>query len=149
MIVLKRIGIVLIVLITIQTITFYTIGESFLVKEIGSNYESYILQFEENEFKDIGVISELVLTKEKVLECFNEFEPYNLKICKSISDCSDLRETDFFYLYWFDFEYKNPFTINLINEGEFAKEYGAGWDSKYIWIIYKWVLIEKTNTGIS
>jgi hypothetical protein len=149
MIVLKRIGIVLIVLITIQTITFYTISESFLVKEIGSNYESYVLQFEENKIKDIGVISELELTKEKVIESFKEFEPYNLTICKSIFDCSDLQETEFFYLYWFDFETKNPFTINSINEGEFAKEYGAGWDSKYIWIIYKWILIEKKNTGIS
>jgi hypothetical protein len=149
MIVLKRIGFAVLVLIAIQTVTFYAIGESSLVKEIGNNYESYVLQYEENEFKDIGVISELNPTMEQVTEYFSEFEPYNLKICTSISDCSDLRETDYFYLYWFDFETKNPFTINLINEGEFAKEYGASWDSKYIWIIYKWILIEKTNTGIS
>ena len=149
MIVLKKIGIAILLLIAIQTVTFYSIGVSSLVKEIGRNYESYVLQYEENEFNEIGVISELNLTKEQVREYFNEFESYNLKICTSMSDCSDLLETDYFYLYGFDFETKNPFTINLINEGELAKEYGASWDSKYIWIIYKWILIEKINTGIS
>ena len=149
MIVLKKIGVAILVLITIQTVTFYTIGVSSLVKEIGRNYESYVLQYEENEFKDITVISELNPTKEQVIEYFSKFKPYNLEVCTSISDCSDLRKTDFFYLYGFDFETKNPFTINLINEGESAKEYAATWDSKYIWIVYKWILIEKVNTGVS
>lgn len=149
MILLKRIGILMLAVIVIQTITFYTIGESSLVKEIGSNYESYVLQYKENKLKDIGIVSELNPTKIQVVKYFREFEHYNLKICKSASDCSDLLETDYFYLYCFDFETKNPFKINLINEGEFAKEYGATWNSKYIWIIYKWILIEKTNTGIS
>tara|TARA_R110002072_G_scaffold164949_1_gene318021 strand:+ start:1131 stop:1385 length:255 start_codon:yes stop_codon:yes gene_type:complete len=84
-----------------------------------------------------------------VIEYFSEFRTYNLKICTSTSDCSDLQETNYFYFYFFDFETKNPFTVNLINEGEWAKEFGASWDSKYIWIVYKWILIEKTNTGIS
>jgi len=149
MIVLKKIGVAIIILMFIQIVTFYTIAESSLVMEIGSNYESYVLQFEENEFKDIGVISELNLTKEQVIENFKEFEPNKIKICKSKSDCSNLRETYYFYLYAFDFETKNPFIINVINESELAKEYGASWESKYIWIIYKWILVEKTNTGIS
>lgn len=149
MIVLKKIGITILALLVIQTVTFYTIGVSSLVKEIGRNYESYVLQYKDNEFNDIGIISELNPTKEQVIAYFKEFEPYNLKICTSIPDCSNLRESDYFYLYKFDFKTKNPFTINLIIESESAKEYGANWDSKYIWIFYKWILIEKTNSGIS
>jgi len=149
MILLKKIGITILILIAIQTVSFYTIGVSSLVKEIGRNYKSYVLHYEENEFKEIGVISELNPTKEQVLAYFNEFEPYNLNIYTSINDCTHLRVTEYFYIYVFNFETKNPFTINLINEGEFAKEYGASWESKYIWIFYKWILIEKTNTGIS
>ena len=113
------------------------------------NYESYVLEYEENEFKDIGLISELNPTKERVIAHFKEFKSYNLKVCTSLSDCSDLLETDYYYLYGFDFETKNPFTINVINEAEAAKAYGANWNSKYIWILFKWILVEKTNTGIS
>ncbi|MFT5723751.1 MAG: hypothetical protein ACI9JN_000868 [Bacteroidia bacterium] len=149
MIVLKRIGVSILVLIVIHSITFYMIGERSLIKEVRSNYESYVLQYEENEFKDIGVFSKLNPTKAQVLAYFDEFEPYNVKICTSISDCSDLRKSDNFYLYWFDLETKGPFTINLVKEEELAEEYIASWDSKYIWIICKWILIEKTNTGIS
>ena len=68
MIVLKKIGIAILLLIAIQTVTFYTIGVSSLAKEIGRNYESYVLQYEENEFKEIRVISTLNPTKEQVLE---------------------------------------------------------------------------------
>ena len=149
MIFLKRIGIVILILFTIQTITFYTIAESSLIKNIGNNYESYFLQYNENDFKQIGVISELNPSQEQVIEYFSEFKAYNLKICTSVSDCSELQESNDYYLYYFEFETKNPFSINLINEGEIAREYGAIWESKYIWIIYKWVLIEKINTGIS
>jgi len=149
MVLLKKIGIAILALIVIQTSTFYTIGENSLVRAIGDNYESYVLQLGDNLFIDIGVISKINLTKKQVSKYFSQFAPYNLKVCKSLSECSDLRETDTYYLYLFDFKTKNPFTINLIGEGEFAKEYGASWESRYIWVFFTWILIEKVNTGIS
>lgn len=149
MIALKRIGIVILVIASIQIVTFYSISENSLIKELGKNYESYVLQYNKNDFKNIGVISKLNPRKELVKKYFKAFKPYNLKICISYSDCSNLRKKNNFYLYFFDFETKNPFTTNTITEGEFAKDFGAGWQSKYIWILYKWILIEKKITGIS
>lgn len=146
---LKKTGTVILFVIAIQTITFYTIGVGSIAEQIGENYESYVLDYEENEFEDIGVISQLNPSKEQVVAYFNKFKKYELKICTSTLDCSDLLKTDNGYLYWFDFETKHPFTINIIREAEAATEYGASWDSEYIWIICKWILIDKTNTGIS
>lgn len=147
--IINRIGIGMLILISFQIFTFYTISKDLLIKEIGRNYQSYVLTYENNEFRNLGMISSSTLSKKEVLESFKEFKPLNLTFCSSISDCTRTLDLDSLYLYGCDIEIRNPFYINLIKEVEYAKQYGASWDSKYIWVICKWILIEKTNTGIS
>ncbi|MGB0868909.1 MAG: hypothetical protein ACPGSD_04860 [Flavobacteriales bacterium] len=147
--ILKRVSVVIVSLLVFHTITFYTISDCYLVREVGRNYESYFLGFEGNEFNNIGVISKMNLKKEIIKENFKSFRLHKIQVCTSITDCKNLRKTDSFYLYLFNIENRNPFKVNALIEGELADGFGASWESKYIWFLWKWILLEKTNTGIS
>ncbi|NMM50811.1 hypothetical protein [Marinigracilibium pacificum] len=130
-------------------LTFYTIADKYLVNELGKYHESYVLNYKGNEFENIGIITEFELSKEQFEESFHVFKLMNLRFCTSINDCNELYKTDTFFFYIFDVKSRNPFGVNIISESEMAKFYGANWESKYIWVICKWVLLEKENTGIS
>jgi|GEM_PF-5169351 len=146
---IKYLTIIILILIVVQISTFYTISNSFLIKEIGRNHESYVLEYEENDFRYFAILTKFDLSENQIQTYFSQLNGYNVSVCKSYSECDYLRKFGNFYLYWFEHKIKHPFNINLINEAEAAEEYGATWESKYIWIIYKWYLIEKVNTGIS
>lgn len=146
---IKKTAFVISGLILIQVLTFYTIGESSIIEQVGENHESFVLNYPENKFTDIAVVSKIKPSLEKVKTHFNQLNPYDIKIYSSLADCSDFKKKDSLYLYSFDFINKSPFTINTLKEAEFSKGYGASWNSKYIWVLFRWVLIEKSNTGIS
>lgn len=149
MTILKNISTGVLMLIFVQLFTFYTISESYLIDVLGENHESYVLNYGNNAFKDIEFLTELDLTSEQIKESFKDFKDYDIRICEVMSDCSGQRKSEDFYLYMLDIEREGPLFVNIIIEGEMAKEFGACWHSKYIWVLYKWILIEKKNTGIS
>lgn len=145
--IIYKIGATLILLLCIQLITFYTISQRALVEEIGRHYESYYIGY--NTVNNIGIITDFQLEPLLIRENFKDFEGINIQFCQSISACETLRETDDFYFYIFNLETQHPFFINQVIEGEMGQQFGASWKSKYIWVLYKWVLIEKHNSGIS
>lgn len=146
---IKKFGIFILVLISFQTISFYAVSNSLIVKQIGENYESFVIDHAENDFIILGFVSGLNPGTEQIKQCFPKFESYQIVGCTTLADCSSIRENDNFYIYGFDFNSRNPFVTHKIIEFEFAKEFGAIWESKYIWVFYRWVLLEKINTGIS
>lgn len=144
-----RIGFISVLfLITLQSITFYTIADDQLVGALGENYESFVYGYQENQFDHIVIISKTNPGSDRILEAFPEFRSHALTVCKSQEKCSNIK-TGEFYLYHFDYTFKTPFFINVINESEMAHEYGASWSSQYVWVFYKWILVNKKNTGIS
>ena len=145
----KRIALFLLALALLQTLTFYIVGQDSLVKEIGKHYETFVLNEEGNIFKDVGLISEMEMSRPQIEENFPDFTPYNLVLCQSISDCSEIRNTSTFYIYYFENETNHPFAVNLIHESEMAYAFGANWESKYVWVLFTWILLEKANTGIA
>lgn len=122
---LQKTGVTVIVLIITHTLSFYTFGKSTLMKAIGANYKSYVLQLEGNEFKTVEFISELDPTEEQVRKHFKAFDPFNLKICPSADLCSGSVKTKGFYSYGFHISIRHPFAMNTLNEVETAKEYMA------------------------
>lgn len=147
--IIKKITVFILILLSIQSITYYTLSKRLLVNKLGRNFISYILHIEDNKFNSIGVISNINLTEEAVLNHFIEFASYSLKVCDRLKGCAEVKETKNYYLYFIDSKTNNPFAINIVIEGESAKEYGAGFESKYIWVLFRWILLEKINTGIS
>lgn len=145
--IMYKIGATLILLVFTQLITFYTISQRALVEEIGRHYESYYIGY--NTVNNVGIITDFQLEPQHIREHFKAFERYNIQFCPSVSACETLRETDDFYFYSFNLETQHPFFVNQVIEGEMGEQFGAAWNSKYIWVLYKWVLIEKYNSGIS
>ncbi|PCJ65585.1 MAG: hypothetical protein COA58_09245 [Bacteroidetes bacterium] len=148
---LKTTLITILTLVLIQAISFYAIAEKLLVKEIGENFESFVLPYNDLQLDEIGIVSNLDLTSDQIKESFITLERYanTIRSCKTFSECIDLARIDEHYLYGFSWEKRNPFLSNIVVEGEKAKEFGASWESKYVWVLFKWVLLDKENTGIS
>lgn len=148
MTILKRIGIGIFILAAIQAITFYAVGEKSLIQEVARNHESYVLPYPENHFDNIGVVSNLNPSSRQ-LNDFKLLASQELKICKQYLECKGLEETENFYIYCFDLQSKNPFYVNSVKEHELADEFGAWWTSRYVWVLFKWVLIEKVDEGVT
>lgn len=146
---LKIIGLFISCICMIQTLTYFTISQNSLIKGIGKNYETFVFEYAENIITDVHIISTMNPSKRQIEENFNVFNSYNFEICEQISTCSYDSNSDYFYLYSFYNNTKNPFTINIIREGEMAKEFGAAWESKYVWILFRWILLDKRNTSVS
>ncbi len=146
---LKTILLIILSVFLIQIITYYTISKNKLIEQIGLNYESTVLFEKGNYFDEFYVVSELITKEYQITKYFKKFEDIKFETCVSAENCPNLRKSENFYHYFVGNLNKNPFVINKIGETELAKEYGASWESEYIWIIFKWVLIEKRMTGIS
>ena len=138
----------ILMIILVQVCSFYTISDRRLIEQIGLNYETNLIFEKENNLK-IGFVSKMDLTEKQIQNNFSKFRNRKIKICKTQQECTGLKGSEEFYIYWFNSKIKNPFWINKIEEGEFAEFFGASWESEYIWVIYKWVFIEKESTGIS
>lgn len=146
---IKKIGISLLILISIQTLTYYSIGQNSLINAVGKNYESIVLNYQGNEFSKVGFVSNLNPTSEIVLKYFKVFEPFELTIFTSKAKLPKREHSDYVYGYEIGENFNNPFSINTVVEYEGAFEFGAAWESEYIGFFYQWILIEKKNTGIS
>ncbi|KXX71260.1 hypothetical protein AVL50_09390 [Flammeovirga sp. SJP92] len=135
----------------LQTITFYTIAPKTILNQVGKNYISYILEYMDNDEVSIAVVSNLNATSVEIKEEILPFQPYSTDILslETKGDVMGLLHQGYTLIYLLEFDGSHPFFINTIHEAEAAKEYGAGWESKYIWVLYQWILIEKVNTGIS
>ena len=146
---INRLGFIFLAILSIQTITYFAIGKTLLIQEIGTNYESSALDIEANVIHNLGIFSELQPTKKQIQDNFELVSSFNYTICKTESEFRDTRTKEHYFLYYFNNTTRNPFSINLIDEYEGGYEYGASWESKYIWLFYKWVLLEKYSTGMS
>ena len=133
----------------LQATTFYFISENKLVRHIGKNYETTTFKNVENPDKNISFVSELIKSKEIIKKNFKLFDTEEFRVCEKVEKCDSLK-TGYFYYFYFGFaNNKNPFIINEIVEVEYAQYYAARWDSKYIWILFDWVLLDKKMTGQS
>lgn len=147
--IIKNTSLLILGISLIQLSTFYAFANQEIIKSIGANYEAYAVGVFESEVGNISFISKSISTEKQVQKYFKGFENKKIRICQSTEACPASRATDDFYIYCFDFKKKNPFGVSVIEEIEFAKFFAASWESKYVWIFYKWVLIEKASTGIS
>ncbi|BDD04562.1 hypothetical protein [Aureibacter tunicatorum] len=136
-------------LILIQLVTFYTIGKNSLIDKIGEHYETFVFDYGDNHFDNVGIISNLEITNDEARTNFVKFKESNVFLCNDFVASSELKKTKDFYIYHILYESQNPFWINKVYEYELVNEFGATWESEYIWALYKWILIEKNNTGIS
>lgn len=132
MLFLKRTLIAIILAAAIQISTFYFFAKRQLVKEIGKNYESYVLQHKENCFENIGLQVDWNISIKEIKSNFKSFEPYKITLFKPDDDLFSLRQSDYFYLYSALLDNIQPFGISIIEEGEMAKEFGASWESRYV-----------------
>jgi hypothetical protein len=142
----KIIAISAIGLAALQFCTFHLFAKWAIIKPIGENFETYLLEL--NQFEKTIVIADYDYAPEDLTKHFihlknlpNDFyttDSYVHKTIDSVTHC-----------YSFTFNKFNAFGFSEVYEAELAKEFGADWKSKYIWVIYKWILIEKVDIGVS
>lgn len=92
------------------------------------------------------------LKEEKVIASFPVFEEYKIRLCEALPQkCIDGYDWNKKgrYQYFFEIKTDGPLAIHTVEEFEHASQYGAAWESVYVWIIYKWVLITKESRGMS
>ncbi len=142
-----KMGLLLFVsLSAIQTITYYSVSETRLLHAVGENYESYVL--ENNSFEGVTVVTDLKVNTSAILENFELFNNYEVQLSNDFENpFATIGEQRYEYL--IKYESRHPFGINYILETEHAPQYGARWNSCYIWVLFDWVLIKKENKGIS
>ncbi len=139
------------ILICLQFVTYYLFAKESIVCHIGKHFETYILNLE-NQFEEVLVAGNVPLDRNKVLASFSDFKKYELRLCENLPEkCIENFDWNEEGKYQYLFEMKNngAFTIHTINEFEHASAYGARWESYYIWVVFKWVLIRKESRGIS
>lgn len=113
------------------------------------NYETVVFgENLNNKFDKYIFISELIKNKKQITSNFILFKDKEIVICSNREECIEPK-TDYFYRFYFDNITNKPFAINYISEVEHPKGFIAAWESKYIWVFYKWILIEKHMTLIS
>lgn len=130
----------------VQTITYYTIAKSSLIRVAGKNFQSFVL--DQNTFTGITFVTQYNINQELVKKRFSSFEDYDIIISSDFVNVFAPINANR-YEYVIKNESNNPFGMNQIKELEHAPEFVASFESKYIWILFYWVLIEKENTGIS
>ncbi|MEP0266009.1 hypothetical protein [Dokdonia sp.] len=142
---------ILIVLVCIQCTTYYLFGKKNIIYPIGKHYETFVF-FSENEFEEIFVGANAPLEEEKVVASFPIFAAYKLELCEALPN-KCIEEYDWNkkgrYHYFFEIKTGGVFAIHTIAEFEHATQYGASWESHYVWVLFKWILIKKENRGIS
>ena len=146
---LKKIINLFTLLILLQFLTFYFMGKRNLIKYLGNNYETFIIHYEDNRYQNFYFKTELSVSKSTIQSYFKMFSDKNLTVCQLDSGCENARHKEEFYIYAIELKKENPFGYNKVVEAEFTDSFAATWESKYVWILCRWVLIKKINTGIS
>lgn len=139
------------VIVCIQFATYYLFAKKSIICPIGKHYETYVL-FSGNGFEEVIVGANVPLDKDKINYSSPIFEEYRLRLCKGFPE-KCLEDPDWSkkgtYHYFIEIKTDGAFAIHTIAEFEHAPEYGARWESLYVWVLFKRVLISKEYKGIS
>ncbi len=146
---IKGLCLIIVLGIGVQIFSYLVFGKRQLVNHVGDNYKSMILDYKENQFDEFFFINNLDVSNEQVKKYFKLFKNRTVEICPSLEACPNARRSDSFYNYFIEEEVEIPFLRSKIIESEMAFQFAATWKSRYVWVFYKWILIDKEMTGIS
>lgn len=142
---------VLIVIVCLQFITYSLFAKKSLVSQIGNHFETFILT-SDNGFEEVMLGANVPLEKDKVIASFSTFEKYIVTLCEQLPE-KCIEDYDWNkkgrYQYFFEMKNEGAFAIHTIAEFEHAPEYVAVWESLYVWVIFRWMLITKESKGMS
>ena len=142
----KIIAITIFGLVLLQFCTFHLFAKRAILPEINVNMESMVL--EHNHFDSVLIISDYEFSNKQLERRLTFFGDLPLGFMNhqnfKIKRVDSLMLTHSIML-----NKLTPFGISKIYEQEFAPGFMCDWNSKYVWILFDWVLIEKKMKSIT
>ena len=133
-------------LATLQFCTFHLFAKRAILPEINANIESMVL--EHNHFDSVLIISDYKFSIKQLESDLSFFGDLPINYVNdqnfNINRVDSLMLTHALML-----NKTRPFGVSLIYEQEFAPGFMCDWNSKYVWVLFDWVFIEKKMKSIT